>query len=163
MINGDVVDSSPGIQLDMFEPYSNDKINENVIDSTVGIADDDDKDNDNEPDDVVTQQRIESKPNLAYGFRDRNSPIFARRRKAINALLQLSSRERRRRTNPTEKKFKCDQCTFTTATKSRLGVHVLAMHSAEKPFECEICKERMGYRQSLKNHSIRRHGIILLS
>lgn len=162
----DNVDSSPEIHPNTFDAYDNDDLNDNGVDSTVGIADD------NEADDVETTQPIfESKPNLTYGFRDRNSPIFARRRRAISALLQVervaARNQRPRKTpkkkQPLEKKFKCDQCSYASANKSRMKEHKLGMHSAEKPFQCDICKMRMGYRHSLKKHSQRRHNIILLS
>lgn len=112
-------------------------------------------------------QTIEAKRsnNLAYGFRDRNSSIFNRRRRAINALLQHSPKKRqqtnRSKKNTLEKRFKCDKCTYQTAHKSRLKMHG-QVHSTEKPFQCDICNERMAYRESLKKHSLRRHNLILL-
>lgn len=163
------VDLNPHVVLEMLDPHSNDDINENGVDSTVRNVVDDDNDNQTDEDDLMTvaQQTVESKPNLAYGFRDRNSSIFARRRRAISALLQNASKDRRRRPNPTkkkpvEKKFKCDQCMYSTAFKSRLKEHGM-VHSTEKPFQCDICKVRMSYRHSLKKHSLRLHNVILLN
>lgn len=159
--------------MNMFDSAINADLNENGVDSTVGIADENASDDDDD-DNLTTQQPIESKPNLSYSFRDRNSPIFARRRQAINALIDFekaAARQRQRprptprKRQPLEKKFKCDhdQCTYTASYKSRLNEHKLSVHSAEKPFQCDICKLRVCYRHSLKKHLLQRHGIILLS
>lgn len=158
---------NPRVILERFDPYSNDDdINENGIDSTVNDAVDDNQADEDDDAMTATQQTVESKPNLAYGFRDRNSSIFQRRHNAINALLADVPGDRQRK-NPTkkrslEKKFKCDKCTYSAASKSRLKEHGV-VHSKDKPFQCEVCKERMSYRHSLKLHSLRRHGIILLN
>lgn len=174
-------DLNPSVVLDRFDPYSNDDVDENAVDSTVANADENvDGDVNDEynqadgEDDVMTetQPTIESKPNLSYGFRDRNSAIF-RRRRIINGLLRSEVLDRQQQQNqrpqtnprkrkPMEKKHKCDQCSYATPSRSRLKEH-LVVHSGEKAFECDVCKERMSYRHSLKQHALRRHGILILN
>lgn len=160
------MDFNPHVILERLDANSNDEdIDENGVDSTVDNVIDDNQANE---DDTMTfePQTVEPKPNLAYGFRDRNSLIFQHRRQDINALIEDTQKGRQRK-NPTrkrslEKKFKCDKCTYTTASKSRLKEHGV-VHSKEKPFKCDVCKERMSYQHSLKKHSLRRHGIVLLN
>lgn len=168
--------SNADVGVIVYDPFENDENNENGIDSSVGMLDDGD-DDDNESDGnvavTVTQRTIEVKPNLAYGFRDRNSSIFNRRRRTMNELIQQSQQEKRTnrtKKNPSkknppkkiEKKFKCDQCTYATPSRFRLKEHG-QVHSKEKPFECDICKVRLSYRQGLKMHTLRSHGMILLN
>lgn len=184
-------DLNPQILLEHIDSYNNDDVDENAVDSTVdnanadGDADDDaeaeaeaeaeDYDQMEEEDSMtMAQSTVETKPNLTYGFRDRNSAIFHRRRTAINALLRAESNEQQRqrqrprprpnprKRKPLEKKHKCNQCTYATVSSSRLKEHRV-VHTKEKPFKCDVCQESMSYRHSLKQHSLRRHGIVLLN
>lgn len=114
----------------------------------------------------ISQQAIEEKPNnAAYELRNRNSTIFSRQRRAINELLQSPGKRQRQiptKQKPRVKKFKCNECIYATHSNSRLKAHGQVHNKGEKPFECDICKERFGYRHSLKKHSLRRHNLILL-
>lgn len=151
-------DLNPAVEMDFFDSSINGYV------SNLSLADD------TRPDgggvttaaETDTQQTVTLKPNQFYGFRDRNSRIFNRNRSAISALLRALPKERR--TNPSkknQKQLKCNKCSFKCDQSYGLKRHA-QVHSKEKPFGCEICKKRFGYKHSLKQHSLRTHNVVLL-
>ena len=61
--------------------------------------------------------------------------------------------------NMLDKKFKCEQCPFSTSYKQNLMVHVERLHTKNTPkkpldknFKCENCQFSTAYKQNLKVH-----------
>ena len=51
------------------------------------------------------------------------------------------------------KQFSCDQCDLKTAYKHTLQAHVEAVHNHVKQFSCELCDFQTAYNLSLKKHT----------
>lgn len=88
-------------------------------------------------------------------------------RLASNLKLKRIQKKKKRVPAPKKndalaKKFKCDQCDYASAFKSRVNAHARGVHSTEKLFNCEQCSMLFKYKRSLANHMGKRHNVILL-
>ena len=56
-----------------------------------------------------------------------------------------------------DKPFKCNQCTYSCKTRSRMKLHNQYVHSNIKPFRCYGCPYSSKNKRDLKNHILRLH------
>ena len=55
--------------------------------------------------------------------------------------------------NKGDKKFKCDKCPYTSASKGSLKTHTIAAHNeGEKKFKCDLCPYKSHLQSYLKAH-----------
>ncbi|XP_048479960.1 zinc finger protein 93-like [Plutella xylostella] len=59
---------------------------------------------------------------------------------------------------PREKAFVCDTCTKTFSKKSSLKEHIMLIHTGDKPFESDICKNTSRYRSAMKRQKLLHTG-----
>jgi len=57
--------------------------------------------------------------------------------------------------------YRCPQCVETKLFSDRkdLANHIRLTHAAEKPFVCELCGRRFGYKTNLNAHKKKKHGV----
>ena len=57
-----------------------------------------------------------------------------------------------------DKKFKCEKCPHTSATKGNLKKHTESVHGmGEKRFKCDLCPYKSHLKETLKEHVKRVH------
>lgn len=97
-----------------------------------------------------SDETVDVKPPVSYGLRERKKVSRNRKRRQMG-----------KKNNAKAKRFKCDQCEYTNAYKSRVEAH-RQVHNSEKPFQCVECNGRYAYISNLRVHMRKTHDIILL-
>lgn len=102
---------------------------------------------------AAAEETVDIKPAIEHALRECHNRKRNQKKKQTKA--------KPKKTNAKAKRFKCNQCDYACAVKSRIKRHA-QRHSTEKPFQCEHCHVRFGYVQNLKMHLLQRHNIICL-
>ena len=94
------------------------------------------------------------------GIEEKCIPIESKALKENPNKLKSPSRKSKRTGNiravydekENPKKFKCNTCNFSTATKGTLKKHIETVHEEIKPFKCNICNYKAAINSNLKHH-----------
>lgn len=60
---------------------------------------------------------------------------------------------------PEDEQYTCSHCVKTYASQGTLHVHMAQVHSAAKPFQCDLCPRSYKYKKSLRIHKIKHQGM----